>query len=308
MYHTLSLPQDSEASESGEGLSVFTRSHHLRELGLDDDLQLENSHSADALKQSSPCNTNSDSKHTSGSYSETLLSTDDQYPDPWVMEARTTTKPDVTFASKERRHDNNHLDDSSLLSERSHLETDSRILKARTIPEKTDPPTGARSITSAEQEWLKFKSEFTDTLVDSEQQIVKEESQLDGSGGLLGDSLREKLLINAITAMHSSRTDSNQVPNEQASHTTSTLSTKDDTKTANPQNCSSFVSSLGCSDGYEATDQLTSSSSADSDEQEVFDDSVPVAPASPSTRQKGLLSFNKLETIQEAELDRLDTK
>ena len=102
-------------------------------------------------------------------------------------------------------------------------------------------------------DWDQFKSEFTESLQESEDRIVSEQH---GGGELPIDTVKQQLLVDAILAMHAD--------------------TQGDTHQGGT-GVSGLVNVTGSSEG----------------------------PRSPSKLRRSLLSMSTLETIHEAELDRL---
>ena len=126
---------------------------------------------------------------------------------------------------------------------------------------------------SEEARWQQFRSEFTDILQSSEHCMEEEEAH-PSSAEEDARAMRQQLLIDTITAMHSAA--GKQTESKQDQELPETQST---------ENCSG-VSGVGC----------------------VNPAVMGVLPSSTNAQfhgQRDLLSLNRLETIHESELDRM---
>ena len=143
----------------------------------------------------------------------------------------------------------------------------------------------------SEEEWEQFKSEFTDTLERSEQHIKEEEISLGTQGADDVRCLRQQLLIDAITALHST------TPGEEKQ--TSVHSATDQTEAEQiqefPESWSTVDAHLG---GSVAGNAPVSDTSALSSYTSTSSDVL-------SPRQTGFLSLGRLETIHESKIDRM---
>ena len=142
-----------------------------------------------------------------------------------------------------------------------------------------------------ELEWEQFKSEFTDTLESSEQHIEEEKTRL---GTQVADDvrcLRQQLLIDAITALHSA------TPGEekQAAVLFATDQTEAEQIQEFPESWSTVDAHLR---GSEAGNIPVSDTSAFSSYMSTSCDVL-------SPRQTGFLSLGRLETIHESKIDRM---
>ena len=135
-----------------------------------------------------------------------------------------------------------------------------------------------------EMKWEQFKSEFTDTLESSEQHI-EEETRLGTQGAEDVRSLRQQLLIDAITALHS-ETEGNQAGTHSA-----TEHVKAEQIQESPESRSTVDNH---SEEGVASKDMTRLSSYPSGSNDAL-----------SLRQTGILSLRRLETIHESKLDRM---
>ena len=154
-----------------------------------------------------------------------------------------------------------------------------------------------------ELEWEQFKSEFTDTLESSEQHIKEEETVL---GTQVADDvrcLRQQLLIDAITALHSATPGEEKQPavhsvtpgEEQAAVLSVTDQMEAEQIQEFPESWSTVDAHLRGSDaGNVPVSDTSALSSYTSTSSDVL-----------SPRQTGFLSLGRLETIHESKIDRM---
>ena len=138
-----------------------------------------------------------------------------------------------------------------------------------------------------ETQWEQFKSEFTDTLESSEQHI-EEETRLGTQGAQDVRCLRQQLLIDAITALHSETVGEE---NQAATHS----ATGAEQIQESPESWSTVDTHLGEGAASIATiSDMTHLSSYPSNSSDAL-----------SLRQTAVLSLGRLETIHESKLDRM---
>ena len=140
---------------------------------------------------------------------------------------------------------------------------------------------------SEETQWEQFKSEFTYTLESSEQHI-EEETRLSTQGAEDVRCLRQQLLIDAITALHTD-TGENQAVTHSATEQVEAEEIQEST-----ESCSTVNTHLGGVASRATISDMTRLSSFTSTSSDVL-----------SLRQTGILSLGRLETIHESKLDRM---
>ena len=154
----------------------------------------------------------------------------------------------------------------------------------------------------SEEEWEQFKSEFTDTLENSEQHIKKEETRLGTQGADDVRCLRQQLLIDAITAFHSATPREEKqaavhsaTPGEAKQAAVLSDQTEAEQIQEFPESWSTVDAHLG---GSVAGNAPVSDTSALSSYTSTSSDVL-------SPRQTGFLSLGRLETIHESKIDRM---
>ena len=288
--------QESDASEGS--LKVFTRSQHLEEVGFTSNDQVL----CDAYTVATGGCEKSD-----GSGVESLAQRDGS-PFPEEGEAVTSKRKDI--AAVKIQHDPVKIrpDPVKIRPDPVEIQPDPVEIQPDPVEIRPDPveirpgpveiqpdpveiqpdPVEIRpGLCGEETQWEQFKSEFTDTLESSEQHI-EEETRLGTQGAEDVRCLRQQLLIDAITALHS------EIEENQAGTHSATERVEAEQIQESPESCSTVNTHLGGVASRATISDMTRLSSYPSTSNDVL-----------SLRQTGILSLGRLETIHESKLDRM---